>query len=571
MHFKRVSETLQILVISLFFTSCATTTNSNSLSEDSNAAAELEQSTPTEELNGENLFQLFLAEIATNRREFGAAAALYSQLGSDYNDVDALQRSVALNQTIENYEQTYVAAKKWHDLRPENETALSALALSSLATDRLEEGTLALEEWLAIDPQADTTLLLSAFPKMEAEQREKLYQDLESLQNQYPENSKLYYLRARLIYSDSEDALELTESALEIEPTLEASLYKFQLLQNLNQIAEAKQQIEMLRAKYPNSRQVGVLHARFIYQYEPSDLTSLAKLHTQFSTEPTIARTYARAAFDQNQYDTSNAVYTHLLSVNELSDEAHYFLGRIDIANEKPESAGDHFSQITQPPYLVSALAEWVSLANQDDEVRILAAIERAKKEDSTREATYWRFQTNFYQLTSQPELAWQTLENGLERFPENISLLYDQAMMAAEKDDNDKMEQNLLKVLELDPNNINALNALGYTWADLSKNLNVAHDYINRALSENEDNPAFQDSKGWVLYRLGNLQEALTWLKKAYAQFQNDEIAAHVAEVQWQLNLKEAALDTLNEIKELYPGSNYIDYLNRLFGEPTK
>ncbi|TCS41392.1 tetratricopeptide repeat protein [Reinekea marinisedimentorum] len=567
---KRFISSLQLLAVSVFFTSCATTSDSRSLTENTTESTARSEP-PVEQLSGENLFQLLLAEIATNRQELGAAAALYSQLGKDYNDVQALQRSVVLNQAIENYEEAYISASKWNTLRPNDETAVSALSLSALATGRLDESSAALSKWLSINPEAETTLLLAAFSEIDADQRMSFNNNLEALQQHYPENASLFYLSARLIYSDSEDALALTDTALDIEPTLEASLYRFQLLQDLNQIDEAKQQIEMIRSDYPQNRQVAILQARFIYQYYPADISALAKLHTQFPTDPIIARTYARAAFDQQQYDTANALYSRLLSHSEFNDEAHYFLGRIDVANAQPESAASHFSQIEQAPYLISGIAEWVSLGNIEDQADILAAIERAKQIDAPREPTYWRFQSNYFQLTEQPEFAWQALEDGVQRFPDNIPLLYDQAMMAAGTERAMVMEQNLLHILDLDPSNVNALNALGYTWADLSKNLDVAHDYINRALSEDNENPAFQDSKGWVLYRLGELEEALVWLQKAYAQFQNDEIAAHVAEVLWKLNRTQEARGLLTDIEQDYPGSHYIDYLKRLFGEATE
>jgi tetratricopeptide (TPR) repeat protein len=381
-----------------------------------------------------------LAEIATNRHEFGAAAALYAQLGQDYNDVDALQRNVALNQTIANYEEAYISAQRWNALRPDDETAISALALSSLATGRIEESTNALTHWLTINPEAEITLLLSAFGEIDDEQHQQLSSNLEAIQQQFPGNASLYYLRARLAYNAPEDALALTNKTLEIESSLEASLYKLQLLQDLNQIDEAKSLIEQIRADYPQNLQVAILQARFIYQYFPADLDTLAELHTQFSTDSLVARTYARAAFDQGQYDTSKAIYSHLLSLGEVDDEAHYFLGRIDIANENTESAASHFRQIKQAPYLISGIAEWISLGDKDNEAEILAAIEHAKETDASREATYWRFQASYYQLTDQQELAWQTFEDGLSLFPEDIPLLYDQAIMAAGTERSDVM-----------------------------------------------------------------------------------------------------------------------------------
>lgn len=560
-----------ILSAALLLSSCASMSNGNSdeteLSE-TTPVTEAAPEIPQEALTGESLFQLLLAEIATNRREFGAAAALYTEIGDNYNDVEALQRGVILNQTIENYEQMYLVASKWQALRPADPTALSAYSLAAIATGRLDKGISALTDWLAIDPDADAQILLPAFSRISGEQRAVMFSGLDDLQKAYPDNATLYYVRARLNYGNTESALALTDSALELEPTLETALYKFQLLQDLERSEEARFLIEQLRGQHPENRQIAILYARYIYQNDSGNLDSLASLHTEFPTDPAIARTYARAAFDQGKLDTSSAVFSHLLELGGFNDEAHYFLGRIDIANEQPLSAADHFAQVKMAPYLISAMAEWISIGQTSDEERVLSSIEQAKSNDPEQASTYWRFQASYLQLINKLELSWQTLGDALQLFPDDVDLLYDRAMMASSFDQPEEMEESLIRILELDPDNMNALNALGYTWADLSKNLSTAHEYIDRALSQNLENPAFQDSKGWILYRLGQLEEALVWLKKAYSNFRNDEVAAHITEVQWKLNQQDEARATLAEIRRLFPESKYIEYLEKLLNE---
>jgi len=99
-----------------------------------------------------------------------------------------------------------------------------------------------------------------------------------------------------------------------------------------------------------------------------------------------------------------------------------------------------------------------------------------------------------------------------------------------------------LLKLLSAQPENANALNALGYTLADRTERLEEARDYIKRAAQLVPDDPAILDSLGWVSYRLGNMQDALKWLGKAFERLEDAEIAAHYGEVLWKNNQKEEA-----------------------------
>ncbi len=102
-----------------------------------------------------------------------------------------------------------------------------------------------------------------------------------------------------------------------------------------------------------------------------------------------------------------------------------------------------------------------------------------------------------------------------------------------------EQLERDLRRVLEIDPEHLDALNSLGYTLADRTDRHQEAYDLIKRALDLQPDNWSIQDSMGWVLYRMGKYAESLEYLRKAYAgidHFSKDagETVAHLVEVLW-------------------------------------
>jgi predicted Zn-dependent protease len=90
-------------------------------------------------------------------------------------------------------------------------------------------------------------------------------------------------------------------------------------------------------------------------------------------------------------------------------------------------------------------------------------------------------------------------------------------------------------KELKDRPEDPELLNALGFTMADHKLKLRHAEDLIRSALAVSPDNPAIQDSLGWVLYRRGKKSEALPVLERAWQNSGDAEIAAHYGEVLWK------------------------------------
>ena len=127
-------------------------------------------------------------------------------------------------------------------------------------------------------------------------------------------------------------------------------------------------------------------------------------------------------------------------------------------------------------------------------------------------------------------------------RRPDSTELLYGRSMAYERLGDIQAAKQDLETVLEREPDDARALNALGYLIANHGSDYDRAASYIQRALETEPDNPAILDSMGWVEYRRGNLDAARHYLERAYRDFADAEVAAHLGEVLWQQGQHEAA-----------------------------
>jgi len=116
-----------------------------------------------------------------------------------------------------------------------------------------------------------------------------------------------------------------------------------------------------------------------------------------------------------------------------------------------------------------------------------------------------------------------------------------------------DKAEVEFRKVLKADPDNAGAMNYIGYMLADANLRLEESLDLITKALDLEPGNGAYLDSLGWVQYRLGRLEDAEKNLRRALEKTPRDPtVHDHMADIlmkeskvkeavaQWESSLKE-------------------------------
>ncbi|MEL1265677.1 tetratricopeptide repeat protein [Pseudoxanthomonas putridarboris] len=176
-----------------------------------------------------------------------------------------------------------------------------------------------------------------------------------------------------------------------------------------------------------------------------------------------------------------------------------------------------------------------------------------ATVEDGTRRDAYL-MEAELRQKDKQDAGELEVFARGLAAYPDDLALLYSRGLAWERRDRIDHAEADFRRILVIDPENVAALNALGYTLADRTTRYQEALELIDRARTAAPEDAAIIDSYGWVLYRLGRNAEALVELRRAFTLQKDPEIAAHVAEVLWVMGQKDEARRYFEEARKLDP-----------------
>lgn len=115
-------------------------------------------------------------------------------------------------------------------------------------------------------------------------------------------------------------------------------------------------------------------------------------------------------------------------------------------------------------------------------------------------------------------------LHGMLEVYGDDIAIHNYLAMIYEDQDRWQDAERHLKAILDIDPNDHNALNFLGYLWADEGVNLDEAKELIEKALELDPNNGYYLDSLGWVYYRQGNAAKAVEYIREALIHMDSDD-----------------------------------------------
>lgn len=226
------------------------------------------------------------------------------------------------------------------------------------------------------------------------------------------------------------------------------------------------------------------------------------------------------------------------------SGERSFLLGQVSELLTDPEQALGHYAEVSATPRRFDARLRMAVLGFADRREQALDWL-REVQESATEQAQQgYLLEAELFNAAGEREQAVLALSRGLSVYLDDTQLLYARALTYANLDAVEQVESDLRRVLELEPENAAALNALGYTLTDRTQRHAEAYELIKRAYALNDQDPATLDSLGWVLFRLGRTNEALEYLQKAYSQSPDAEIAAHLGEVLWASGDREAAVE---------------------------
>ena len=270
--------------------------------------------------------------------------------------------------------------------------------------------------------------------------------------------------------------------------------------------------------------------------------------------------TMALIYMQQNQVDRAENTLEKLLSDSGWEGQASFYLGKIQLDKERPDKALKWFERAEENGFGFEADMAIVSvLLNQKD---LDQAESRIKKMDSKYPDQHLRIlmmKAELYNQWGKHREAYDVLTVALKDAPENRDLLYARALVAERLDKLDILESDLRKILDKNPDDVGALNALGYTLTDKTQRYDEAERYLDKAMSLKPDEAVIIDSYGWLQFKKGKYELALEYLRKAYAKQQENEIAAHIAEVLWAMGRDREAKEFFEPVFKKFPDDEYL------------
>ena len=247
---------------------------------------------------------------------------------------------------------------------------------------------------------------------------------------------------------------------------------------------------------------------------------------------------------------------------NPANPAAYYFLGHLALEQKNWTNAVEYFQKTLlfnselEPAHYDLARAQ-IAMNRGDDAVTTL---ESARKKFPPGFASEYLLGVA-YQMRKQYAVAVNhfTSAEHLAHAGDTNQLspgFYFQVGTAFErKGDRAEAERYFERCLALAPDDADALNYLGYMWAEKGEKLNQARAMIERAVKADPTNAAFLDSLGWVWFQLGQPKRAVKYLLQAIAH--DDKADATVFD---HLGDAYAALNEMAKAREAWDKSLSIE-----------
>ena len=274
---------------------------------------------------------------------------------------------------------------------------------------------------------------------------------------------------------------------------------------------------------------------------------------------PVAHRLLGMVEFQEGHLDAATLRFAELLRANKYLDDAFYYLGLIADRHDDPEHALRLYAQVQGGENSVPALLRASTILHSHGAAAAAdELLDRLIEDEPQRAPEILAARARIYADAGDVPRAVAILEQGRGEYPDSVDLRY---AISATYDEEGRVSaalHELTDVVNARPDDPAALNALGYTLADHSRELGRARKLIERAYASAPKNAAILDSLGWVLYRQGHVAQAEPYLRSAYADDRGGDIAAHLGEVLWRLGRPQDA-------EHVWAEASVIDADNRL------
>ena len=498
-----------------------------------------------------SVLPLLTAEFALRARDFDLGSSLLTEQAMVLSDPELARRALRLAEFVSDEQRAAALSLRLAELDPDDGAAAAAasgwLARSGQPLKALDYAAIALERGVSVNVAGN----LGSFSQFDEDTQLAIAAAIESLSSRWPDDDEVAIaatLLARL-QQDWPRAESLILPVLRRSPNDVRSIMLWTQLQIDQSVEDPLERLVDAIADYPENTELRLQYARLLgaegdYSGARAQFAILLELEPN---NPDMISTAALLDFELELYDAALAKFLQLIALEARLDEAFYYVGRIQAADDRYSEAIEAFGSVGP------------SREFRDAKVRAAQVlIDTAFASDirqffDAQRRTYPSAAEQLFLLEAESLRDWsgeslEAYDRGLAAFPQSFSLLYGRAMIHESEGSLWAMEQDLRRILAQDPNHAATLNALGYSLTNRTQRYEEAAVLIERALALSPGDPAIMDSLGWVYYKLGQYVQSESLLREAHAALPDPEVAAHLGEVLWAQGREVEAKDVWQE-----------------------
>jgi tetratricopeptide (TPR) repeat protein len=276
-------------------------------------------------------------------------------------------------------------------------------------------------------------------------------------------------------------------------------------------------------------------------------LEQLAKQPSNPVLQITLAELFSR----QKKYALANAIWQKLAKINPESKLFRFNLAQSAFSAQLYQLAADNFDNLLQASHEKNPSVIFMSILSELQLGKPEAAGILLKMLPDT--ARFAEIRAHVLSVLGKNKEAFKTLSgiiSNSSRIPDQK--LYFFWLALAVKAESPEVQLKCLKILKdnLDTKDMEVANSIGYTYADLNKNLPEAKEMISYALSKKPESPEYLDSMAWVLFRMKKFKQAAVYIEKAISrdgEYPNAVLADHAGDIFYALGNKQKALHYWN------------------------
>ena len=564
------SRTLSFLAAALLLSACALP--SSQPPPPSMPAEDTAQTRPpSRPLPDDSVYALLVAEFALRNQDLNTALSQYRQQADATGDAELIATTARLADYMDRYAIAETYAMRWlqtdRDASEAHFILANTLARQGQALDALPH----MERVLELGSDSNFATLSAAALTRPDNEKEAFYQALEGTLQRHPnDNSVRTGMALMLQYHHEEDAaLTMIRQVLEEEPdNVHALLIETRTLSQMGRDDEALSRLKYAVDNNPHHKRLRHDLARRLVK---TDLYE-AKAHYEV-----LARQYPQdhdilleLMLINRELDNDGEAKQQLQALSDNPQHrsrAHYVLGRLAEEERDWADALSHYQNATQSPEFSEASRRLASISlSTEGQEKALERLQALREEHPQQAEILYLLEAEILRKGGLNQRGMALMTQALKTLPDSDQLRYARSLFAEGMGDLKTVEADLRHILARKPDDVAALNALGYTLANLSSRLDEAQQLVSQALALDPDDPAILDSYGWILLLKGDTKQALVYLERAFAQDSDHEIAAHLGEAYWLLGREDDARKVWQEGLKNTPDSPIIyDTLKRL------